>query len=46
LAAGHAILKAAGGNIFTLDGEQISYGHINRKFLNPNFIASKEYPFE
>lgn len=46
LAAGHAILKAAGGNIFTLEGQQISYGHIDRKFLNPNFLAAKEYPFE
>lgn len=45
LAAGHAILKAAGGNIFTMDGQQVSYGHIDRKFLNPNFIAAREFPF-
>ncbi|MGB1547469.1 MAG: 3'(2'),5'-bisphosphate nucleotidase CysQ [Alphaproteobacteria bacterium] len=36
-AAGHAILLAAGGNITTLDGEELHYGKPN--FENPAFIA-------
>ena len=38
-AAGHAILKAAGGNIKTLDGIELSYGHSKLKYYNPEFIA-------
>lgn len=45
LAAGHAIIKAAGGNIFDLSGQEINYGHMGRKFLNPNFIVAAEFPF-
>jgi len=36
-AAGHAILLAAGGNITTLDGEELRYGKPN--FENPSFLA-------
>ncbi len=38
-AAGHAILKAAGGNIKTLEGTELSYGHNKLKYYNPEFIA-------
>ncbi len=38
-AAGHAILKAAGGNIKTLDNTELSYGHNELKYYNPEFIA-------
>ncbi len=38
IAAGHSILLGAGGNIYDLDGKEITY---NKKssFLNPNFLA-------
>ncbi len=36
-AAGHTILLAAGGNITTLDGEELRYGKPN--FENPAFVA-------
>ncbi|MCE2510486.1 MAG: 3'(2'),5'-bisphosphate nucleotidase CysQ [Alphaproteobacteria bacterium] len=36
-AAGHAILLAAGGNITTLDGEELRYGKPD--FVNPAFVA-------
>jgi len=39
IAAGHAILKAAGGNIYTIDGNEIRYGFKERKFINPSFLA-------
>ena len=38
-AAGQAILCAAGGAVVTDDGAPLSYGHADRKFLNPGFIA-------
>ena len=37
IAAGHAILDAAGGEIVTTDGKPLLYG--KPKFLNPHFIA-------
>lgn len=37
IAAGHAVLKAAGGSVKTLDGKEIRYGKSD--FLNPEFIA-------
>ena len=37
-AAGHAILRAAGGDIFTTDGEPLTYAK-RADFLNPYFIA-------
>lgn len=36
-AAGDAVLRAAGGSVRTLDGEDLVYG--KDKFLNPRFIA-------
>lgn len=38
-AAGQAILDAAGGSVVDEDGAPLSYGHLERKFLNPGFIA-------
>ena len=38
-AAGQAILAAAGGSVVEESGEPLSYGHVERKFLNPGFIA-------
>ncbi len=37
IGAGHAILRAAGGSIKTLDGQELTYG--KDKFLNPFFVA-------
>ena len=37
IAAGHAVLNAAGGSVKTLDGREILYGKSN--FLNPEFVA-------
>lgn len=36
-AAGHAVLKAAGGEVYTLDGQPLSYR--KSQFRNPHFIA-------
>ncbi len=36
-AAGHAVLAAAGGRVFGLDGVEISYG--KPQFANPHFVA-------
>ena len=38
-AAGHAILNAAGGSITTFEGDNLSYGNIEKKYHNPEFIA-------
>ena len=38
-AAGQAILEAAGGSVTTLDGEPLTYGHLERGYLNPHFVA-------
>lgn len=38
-AAGHAILAAAGGAVLKLDGAPMTYGHADKKFLNPSFMA-------
>ena len=37
IAAAHAVLRAAGGELVTFDGQPIAYG--KPKFLNPNFLA-------
>jgi len=36
-AAGHAVLRAAGGSVCTLDGQELVYGKPH--YLNPEFIA-------
>lgn len=42
-AAGQAILTAAGGEIVTMDGAALTYGHADKKFANPPFIARSSY---
>ena len=39
IAAGHAILKAAGGNVYSLEGNELQYGFKKEKFINPPFLA-------
>jgi 3'(2'), 5'-bisphosphate nucleotidase len=39
-AAGQAVLEAAGGVVFTLDGEPLGYGKAAMGFLNPFFVAA------
>ncbi len=39
-AAGHAILRAASGEVETFDGAPLSYGKRQADFLNPGFVAS------
>ena len=39
-AAGHAILRAAGGDIHDMDGKPLKYGGSHPKLLNPHFIAA------
>lgn len=39
LAAGHAILKAAGGNVWDLEGLELSYGWVNGGFASKPFHA-------
>ena len=43
-AAGQAILEAAGGSVTTLDGLPLSYGHYERRFRNPHFVAWGRQP--
>jgi len=38
-AAGQAILCAAGGSVVMKDGAALTYGHVERRFLNPGFLA-------
>lgn len=38
-AAGHAILKAAGGSIKDLNGKELTYAHQERNYKNPHFVA-------
>ena len=38
-AAAHAILNAAGGSIKNLKGNELTYGHIENGYYNPEFIA-------
>lgn len=39
-ASGQAIVEAAGGVVFYLDGTPLTCGHAERKFLNPSFVAA------
>ena len=38
-AAGHAVLKAAGGTVTLFDGSELTYGKVDKCFKNPDFIA-------
>lgn len=38
-AAGHAIVRAAGGEVETFDGRPFAYGKCQEAFLNPGFVA-------
>ncbi len=42
IAAGHAVLKAAGGSVETIDGKPFTYG--KPAFENPHFIARGKLP--
>jgi 3'(2'),5'-bisphosphate nucleotidase len=39
-AAGHAVLRAAGGKVMTTEGKPLAYGKCERGYDNPGFIAS------
>jgi len=39
IAAGHAVLAAAGGSVTQLDGTPFFYGKISQNFANPYFVA-------
>jgi 3'(2'), 5'-bisphosphate nucleotidase len=39
VAAGHAVLAAAGGSVTNIDGSPFRYGKIEDGFANPSFIA-------
>lgn len=39
IAAGHAIVLAAGGEVTKVDGTALSYGKVAERYLNPHFIA-------
>jgi 3'(2'), 5'-bisphosphate nucleotidase len=43
-AAGQAVLEAAGGQVTTLAGERLSYGHTETAYLNPYFVAWGQAP--
>lgn len=43
IAAGHAILMAAGGDIVALDGTPLTYGAATNKFMNPKFLARSNF---
>lgn len=40
IAAGQAVLEAAGGRVLTREGARLSYGKAEKRFLNPPFTAS------
>jgi 3'(2'),5'-bisphosphate nucleotidase len=39
IAAGHAILNAAGGTVTRLDGGSLRYGKVADRFRNPHYVA-------
>ena len=45
-AAGHAILRAAGGDIRDMNGKALRYGGTHPKLLNPDFIAASDDVFD
>jgi len=44
IAAGHALIRAGGGNILDTNGKEMTYGKEN--FANPNFFACSKYWLE
>ncbi len=38
-AVGDAVLRAAGGQVLTVDGKPLTYGKVDKNYLNPFFIA-------
>ncbi|HJD54358.1 MAG TPA: 3'(2'),5'-bisphosphate nucleotidase CysQ [Rickettsia endosymbiont of Proechinophthirus fluctus] len=44
IAAGHALIKAGGGNILDTHGQEITYG--KESFANPHFFACSKYWLE
>lgn len=42
-AAGDAILRSVGGSIVDFNGVPLHYGHPERKFINPAFVASSGF---
>lgn len=42
-AAGDAILRSAGGHIVDMQGAPLTYGHAERQFCNPEFVASSGF---
>lgn len=45
-AAGHAVLRAAGGVLTDFDGQNLRYGGFRPRFLNPEFVACSYKWFE
>jgi 3'(2'), 5'-bisphosphate nucleotidase len=41
-AAGHAIIRATGGSVITLDGVELIYGNVKQKFVNPYFLVLRD----
>lgn len=39
IAAGHAILQAAGGRLVAMDGTELRYGKASDKYKNPSYVA-------
>ena len=39
IAAGHAILLAAGGSLTSMDGDELRYGKSADKYRNPSYVA-------
>jgi 3'(2'), 5'-bisphosphate nucleotidase len=47
IAAGHAVLAAAGGAVYAMDGGPFPYGKAAERFLNPSFVAAGPFdPFQ
>ena len=40
IAAGHAVLRAAGGSVKTFDGEDMQYKKVKDKYINGTFLAA------
>lgn len=45
-AAGHAVLRAAGGEVTGTDGEPFVYGKTSENYANPGFVAWGRFPCE